>query len=76
MKWLRQALGSDETQIAPLAKPMPIYLTYFTSWVDIEGNIHFRPDVYQRDTALMLVMGGEIEHVTAHHRSRTGNPPL
>jgi murein L,D-transpeptidase YcbB/YkuD len=76
VKWLRQALNSDETQIAPLAKPMPIYLTYFTSWVDMEGNIHFRPDVYQRDTALMLVMGEGIEHVTAHHRSRRGNPPL
>jgi murein L,D-transpeptidase YcbB/YkuD len=76
VKWLQQALRSDETQIAPLAKPMPVYLTYFTSWVDIEGNIHFRPDVYQRDTALMLVMGERIEHVTAQHHRWVDNPQL
>jgi murein L,D-transpeptidase YcbB/YkuD len=55
-EWLQQALSSGETRITSLAKPMPIYLTYFTSWVDTKGDIHFRPDVYHRDTALMLVM--------------------
>jgi murein L,D-transpeptidase YcbB/YkuD len=75
-KWLQQALNSGETLITPLAKPMPIYLTYFTSWVDTEGAIHFRPDIYHRDTALMLLMGEGIKHVTAHHQSRAGNHTL
>lgn len=74
--WLQQALRSGETQMAPLAKPMPVYLTYFTSWVDAAGDIHFRPDIYQRDTALMLVMGEGIEHLTAHYESRAENPSL
>ncbi|MES9973972.1 MAG: hypothetical protein ABW094_06885, partial [Candidatus Thiodiazotropha sp.] len=72
----QQALRSGETQMAPLAKPMPVYLTYFTSWVDTAGDIHFRPDIYQRDTALMLVMGEGVEHLTAHHESRAENPSL
>ncbi|MEW8027338.1 MAG: L,D-transpeptidase family protein [Candidatus Thiodiazotropha sp.] len=74
--WLQRALRSGETRIAPLAKPMPVYLTYFTSWVDTAGDIHFRPDIYQRDTALMLVMGEGIEQVTAHHERGAGNPSL
>lgn len=76
MDWLQQALSSGETQIAPLAKPMPVYLTYFTSWVDTGGSINFRPDIYQRDTTLMLVMGEEIEQITAHHSSSADTPSL
>jgi murein L,D-transpeptidase YcbB/YkuD len=74
--WLQQALRSGETMITSLAKPMPVYLTYFTSWVDAAGEVHFRPDIYSRDTTLMLVMGEGIEPVTAHHMSRVDYPSL
>jgi murein L,D-transpeptidase YcbB/YkuD len=74
--WLQRALSSGETLISSLAKPMPVYLTYFTSWVDADGEIHFRPDIYLRDTPLMLVMGEGIEYVTAHSDSKSGNPSL
>jgi murein L,D-transpeptidase YcbB/YkuD len=74
--WLQQALRSGETLISPLAKPMPVYLTYFTSWVDADGETHFRPDIYLRDTPLMLMMEEGIEHIAAHHDSRSGNHSL
>ncbi|PVV07510.1 MAG: hypothetical protein B6D72_11175 [gamma proteobacterium symbiont of Ctena orbiculata] len=74
--WLHQALHSGETLIEPLAKPMPVYLTYFTSWVDSAGAIHFRPDIYQRDTALMLAMGEGVERMTARHLVRAAEPSL
>ncbi|MES9971725.1 MAG: L,D-transpeptidase family protein [Candidatus Thiodiazotropha sp.] len=74
--WLQRALSSGETQITPLAKPMPVYLTYFTSWVDRGGGINFRPDIYQRDTGLMLVMGEGTDQVTAHHTQNRENPSL
>lgn len=32
-----------------LAKPVPIYLAYLTSWVEADGVVNFRDDVYDRD---------------------------
>ncbi|MCU7844582.1 MAG: L,D-transpeptidase family protein [Candidatus Thiodiazotropha sp. (ex Monitilora ramsayi)] len=64
-----QALDSGETMISPLSEPIPVYLTYFTSWVDGAGDVHFRPDIYQRNTNLMLAMDVGIGHVTAQRES-------
>lgn len=35
-----------------LKDPLPIHLTYFTVWLDSDGNVQFRNDIYQRDTTL------------------------
>lgn len=32
-----------------LKKPIPVYLVYFTSWVDQSGELHFRRDIYKHD---------------------------
>lgn len=31
---------------------MPVYITYFTAWVDIQGNLNFRNDIYNMDDQL------------------------
>jgi L,D-transpeptidase YcbB len=33
----------------PLGEPIPVYLLYFTAWVDDEGRLNFRDDIYGRD---------------------------
>jgi murein L,D-transpeptidase YcbB/YkuD len=42
-----------------LTTPMPIYLTYITAFVDEDGSVEFRDDIYGRDrrlaTALSLI---------------------
>jgi murein L,D-transpeptidase YcbB/YkuD len=50
-------LDSDQTHTTSLIEPIPIYLTYFTSWVDESGQVHFRPDVYRRNWRLMMAIG-------------------
>jgi murein L,D-transpeptidase YcbB/YkuD len=60
-----RAMRSGETLITPLSDPLPVYLTYFTSWVDAAGEVHFRPDIYRRDTRLILALAREDPHVTA-----------
>lgn len=31
---------------------IPVYIAYFTSWVDSDGNLNFRNDIYDLDAAL------------------------
>jgi murein L,D-transpeptidase YcbB/YkuD len=66
---IEQLLNSDQTHMTPLVAPMPIYLTYFTSWVDESGQVHFRSDIYQRDWQLMLAIGKGMAHLTAEYAS-------
>lgn len=39
-----------------LKKPIPVYIGYFTAWVDNEGVIHFYDDVYNRDKELGAII--------------------
>lgn len=32
-----------------LAEPVPVYIVYFTAWVDDAGTAHFREDIYGHD---------------------------
>jgi L,D-transpeptidase YcbB len=43
--------GGEETWIT-LPKKIQVYLVYFTSWVDDDGRVHFRDDIYGHDKKL------------------------
>ncbi len=38
---------------AVLPDPIPIYIQYWTAWVDEDGRIQFRDDIYNRDFRLL-----------------------
>jgi murein L,D-transpeptidase YcbB/YkuD len=42
--------GVEQTVRVP--EPIPVHLLYWTSWVDLEGNLQLRNDVYGRDRLL------------------------
>jgi len=56
-RWNREALRAEIdkgiTQTIPLDKPMPVYVLYWTASVDLHGELHFYPDVYGRDAAIL-----------------------
>lgn len=35
-----------------LSQKIPVYLLYWTAWVDADNTLHFREDIYRRDTTL------------------------
>jgi L,D-transpeptidase YcbB len=43
-------LGTNQSVQLPIA--VPIYLVYWTAWVDQDGKMNFRHDIYSRDAAL------------------------
>jgi murein L,D-transpeptidase YcbB/YkuD len=46
---LQSALRRGTTQSITLPEPVPVYLVYWTAWVDEEGRVQFRNDIYDRD---------------------------
>ena len=47
-----QLLTTDEEKFVKLQKKVPVYILYFTSWVDAQGIPHFRDDIYSHDEKL------------------------
>lgn len=47
-----QAMYSGKERYLKLAKNIPVYIVYFTSFVDESGKLNFRKDVYDRDENL------------------------
>ncbi|MEN8177871.1 MAG: L,D-transpeptidase family protein [Pseudomonadota bacterium] len=59
-------LQSGDTLVTKLSNPIEVYLTYFTSWVDSEGDVQFRPDIYQRNAGLLLALKGSEKRLADH----------
>ncbi|MCX2739333.1 L,D-transpeptidase family protein [Pontibacter anaerobius] len=49
---IRETMNGGEEKWVTLPKKMQVYLVYFTSWVDDQGNVHFREDLYGHDKKL------------------------
>ncbi|MFT5657289.1 MAG: murein L,D-transpeptidase YcbB/YkuD [Gammaproteobacteria bacterium] len=45
--------NKQETRTIYLSKPVPVYLVYFTAFVDEDNQVIFRRDIYDRDQAII-----------------------
>jgi murein L,D-transpeptidase YcbB/YkuD len=63
-KWnrnrIKTASTSGQQQVVNLPQKVPVYLLYLTAWVDEDGLVNFRSDIYQRDKPMVraLYQGG------------------
>jgi murein L,D-transpeptidase YcbB/YkuD len=56
---IKTLMEQDSVAVATdisLPKKVPVYLTYFTSWVDNGGTVQIRKDVYGLDIVLYTYM--------------------
>lgn len=51
-KKIDAAMNAGKESTYSLKKKIPVYIGYFTAWVDEKGEIYFYEDVYKRDTKL------------------------
>ncbi len=59
-KWNREAIKkaavSGRERVVNLPETVPVYLLYWTAWVDEEGLAHFRDDIYNRDQLMVRAL--------------------
>jgi murein L,D-transpeptidase YcbB/YkuD len=46
------AMDRDAEEQVTLKEKIPVFIAYFTAFVDTEGRIHFREDIYKHDKKL------------------------
>ncbi len=49
-------LASRQRRVISLPTPINVHLTYLTAWVDADGIVHFRDDIYGRDKRLTAAL--------------------
>jgi len=59
---LLSAVASGKTKYFPLSEPLPIYIVYWTVFVDADGSVEFRPDLYDRDQRLLAALASGVRN--------------
>jgi len=49
---IRAAMDSGKEKYVKLKDPVAVFITYFTAWVDDQGKLNFREDIYDHDQSL------------------------
>jgi L,D-transpeptidase YcbB len=50
------ATGRSTPRTVNLEKSVPVHILYWTVWVDENGTIQFRRDLYDRDPAVLRAL--------------------
>jgi L,D-transpeptidase YcbB len=49
---INAAMHAGKEKYVTLKNPVPVYIGYLTAWVDGQGKLNFRKDIYNRDQVL------------------------
>ncbi|MGH7681518.1 MAG: L,D-transpeptidase family protein, partial [Candidatus Eiseniibacteriota bacterium] len=65
---LQELIESGETKTIRVPKPLPVHIVYFTAFVDNDGSVGFREDIYGIDQDLIEELRGRAQ-VQAQQRT-------
>ena len=51
-----EAMNAGVEKFVKVKAPVPVFITYYTAWVDENGLLNFRDDIYRRDAVVMQKM--------------------
>ena len=75
---IRRMFGAYEADIQ-FPTFIPVHLTYQTAFVDDQGKLEFREDIYRRDQALLAILNGterKVADVPIQRKDSTGRRQL
>jgi murein L,D-transpeptidase YcbB/YkuD len=55
---IRRVVAERRERRVDLSHPVPVYLLYFTAFVEPDGTLHLRPDIYRRDGPILSALHG------------------
>jgi len=67
---VRTAMRGKTPQRVSLRTPLPVHVLYWTAWVDEDGLLHFRNDIYDRDADLDVALRREVSACRAGTESQ------
>lgn len=53
---IQQVIDSGQQRTLTLAEPVPVHVLYWTAWIDDEGTVQWREDVYDRDPPVLQAL--------------------
>jgi murein L,D-transpeptidase YcbB/YkuD len=56
---LDKAMAPGKEKYIVLKKPVPVFIVYFTAWVDRHGKLNFRNDIYNHDAVMSSLLLNE-----------------
>jgi L,D-transpeptidase YcbB len=79
-KWNREkltaAVNNKETKTIRLSDPINIHVLYWTAWVDKDGIVNFRDDIYGRDRQLNIALNKKIKSAKIIHGNKSDQKML
>ncbi len=53
---IHDAMNSGNQQFVTVKNPVPVFITYYTAWVNETGLLNFRDDIYKHDSTIAVKM--------------------
>lgn len=53
---IADAMDSGKEKFVKVKDPVPVFITYYTAWVDETGTLNFRDDIYKHDAKMAAKM--------------------
>ena len=53
---IEEAMNAGKEKFVKVKDPVPVLITYYTAWVDENGRLNFREDIYGHDSNLAMKM--------------------
>jgi len=53
---INEAMNSGNEKFVSIKNPVPVFITYYTAWVDENGKLNFRDDIYGHDKEIASKM--------------------
>ena len=63
---ISEAMNSGDEKYVKVKDPIPVVITYYTAWVDENGRLNFRQDIYGHDEKLSAKMFTQIPQLASY----------